>query len=308
LRNIFESSVKSPGRMSDPLIRPMSLDDLEGALRLNTIVGWNQQLDDWRVLLQLAPRGAFAALKESQIVGTCIGIDYGGFGWIAMMLVDPAMRGQGLGRRLLETAMDVVPANLPIRLDATPLGRPLYHKYGFEDEAVLHRHVADFSGRLKPPTTDKPPSAGPPPLTTAELATVIERDREVFGGTRDIVLEWAFQSAAQYARVINSPDGPLDYCFGRHGRLFDQIGPVVARNAERARSLLSAALEGAVDRQVAVDAFEPSDAFAAALHDLGFSVQRPLFRLCRPAAAGGAMWKRRPGSFSEFAIFGPEFA
>ena len=56
------------------------------------------------MLLQLAPAGSFAAVADDRIVGTAIGIDYGTFGWIAMMLVDPAWRGRGIGARLLEEA------------------------------------------------------------------------------------------------------------------------------------------------------------------------------------------------------------
>ena len=75
------------------------------------------------MLLQLAPAGSFAAVADDRIVGTAIGIDYGTFGWIAMMLVDPAWRGRGIGGRLLEEAIGAVPPDIPIRLDATPLGR-----------------------------------------------------------------------------------------------------------------------------------------------------------------------------------------
>src|SRR6266567_6169471 len=139
--------------MTDPIIRPLTAGDLDEALRLSTVAGWNQRLDDWRMLLQLAPAGAFAARFDSRdpaVVGTAIGIDYGGFAWIAMMLVDPSCRGRGVGRRLLEAAIDSVPSNLPIRLDATPLGRPLYQRYGFEDEAALSRYVIDDAS-LAPP-------------------------------------------------------------------------------------------------------------------------------------------------------------
>src|SRR5438445_3729550 len=165
--------------MTDPIIRPLAFEDLDEALRLSTVVGWNQRLDDWRMLLRLAPAGAFAALLDARegsdvsnrsIVGTSIGIDYGGFAWIAMMIVDPACRGRGVGRSLLEAAMDAVPSNRPIRLDATPVGRPLYQRYGFEDEAVLSRHVID--ARLKP----RAPSIVRP-LTHADLAIVLEQDR-----------------------------------------------------------------------------------------------------------------------------------
>ncbi len=120
---------------TDPDIRRLTTSDLDGALGLSAGAGWNQRLADWRMLLQLAPAGSFAAVADDRIVGTAIGIDYGTFGWIAMMLVDPAWRGQGIGGRLLEEALGAVPREIPIRLDATPLGRSLYERYGFQDEA-----------------------------------------------------------------------------------------------------------------------------------------------------------------------------
>ena len=314
--------------MSDPIIRPLTFTDLDGALRLSTVVGWNQRLDDWRMLLRLAPAGAFAARLDSHdacIVGTAIGIDYGSFAWIAMMLVDPAYRGRGLGSRLLEAAIDAMPSSLPIRLDATPMGRPLYQRYGFEDETTLSRYA-----RLKPraPSEPRTPSEPRAPsasrassivrsLTDADMAVVVEQDRETFSGTRGAVLEWAFHSAPQYAYVVRNDEGPVDYCLGRQGRLFDQIGPVVARDDDIAHALVSAALAAAGDRSVVVDAFDPStgsgspramsrgesrSTFTAALRDDGFVVQRPLVRMCRPGRDGLQAVPK------EFAILGPEFA
>src|SRR5439155_26728654 len=124
-------------------IRLLTADDLDGAFRLSAAAGWNQRTADWRMLLQLAPAGSFAAVGDGGIVGTAIGLDYGPFGWIAMMLVDPGWRGRGVGARLLEAAMGAVPPETLLRLDATPLGRPLYRRYGCEDEDRLTRHVAD---------------------------------------------------------------------------------------------------------------------------------------------------------------------
>jgi GNAT superfamily N-acetyltransferase len=287
--------------MSDPIIRPLAFENLEEALRLSTVAGWNQRIDDWRMLLGLAPTGAFAAFFDAQIVGTAIGLDYGGFAWIAMMLVDPAYRGRGVGRRLLEAAMGAVPSNLPIRLDATPLGRPLYRRYGFEDETALSRHVIDT------PLNRRGPSAARP-LTDTDLDDVIEQDRETFGGTRGAVLEWAFHGAAQYAYVVRSDNGVIHYCLGRQGRLFDQIGPVVAGDDDIAHALVCAALAAAGDRRVAVDAFDSRRAFAAALRGDGFVVQRTLVRMWRPAESGACLTAVGQGDICEFAILGPEFA
>jgi GNAT superfamily N-acetyltransferase len=294
--------------MSDPIIRPLAFEDLDDALGLSTVVGWNQRFEDWQMLLRLAPAGALAAVLDSRIVGTAIGIDYGAFAWIAMMLVEPAYRGRGVGRRLLEAAMDAVPSNLPIRLDATPMGRPLYQRYGFEEEAALSRHVIDHPSAPR----SRPVPFAVEPITDAGLAIVVEQDRETFGGSRGAVLDWAFHGAPQYACAVRSDitdRGVLHYCFGRQGRLFDQIGPVVSGDDDIAHALVSAALAAAGERRVAVDAFDSRNAFAAALRADGFIVERPLVRMCRRNNSSRACrTASEPGNSCEFAILGPEFA
>jgi GNAT superfamily N-acetyltransferase len=123
-------------------IRLLTENDLNDAVELSSSAGWNQRADDWSMLMRHAPGGAFGAFADEQLLGTAIGLDYGTFGWIAMMLVNPEYRGQGFGKQLLEAAMRAIPDGVPIRLDATPMGRPLYQRYGFEDEEMLTRHVA----------------------------------------------------------------------------------------------------------------------------------------------------------------------
>lgn len=286
---------------TDPDIRLLTSGDLDGALALSVTAGWNQRLADWRLLLQLAPAGGFAAVGDGRIIGTAIGIDYGTFGWIAMMLVDPAWRGRGLGARLLEAAMGAIPPGTPVRLDATPLGRPLYQRYGFADEARLTRHV----GEAFRPRVDAA-SRRVRGLTPADLPSVTARDDRVFGGHRRVLLEWALHGAAQYARVIDT-DAGAQYCFGRPGRLFDQIGPVVAADDDSAQALVSAALHAADARTVIVDAFDRHSGFTDWLQSRGFSASRPLFRMVRSSGGGGPGKHDRRPTFDERAILGPEF-
>src|SRR5262245_7857900 len=215
-----------------------------------------------------------------------------------MMLVDPAYRGCGVGGRLLEAALESVPANLSVRLDATPLGRPLYSRYGFEVETTLSRFV------LKGVFTSKSNARAVRPLTVADLPLAIERDREIFGGRRAAVLDRAFHDATCYASVAVSTDVAIQYCFGRRGRLVDQIGPVVAGDGGVALALLHAACAAADGRPIAVDAFDARTAFTAGLRESGFVVERPFVRMrltrgrVEPVSAAGLL---------EYAIFGPEF-
>ena len=293
---------------SAPHIQPLTPSDLEDALTLSTTIGWNQRAEDWRMLLHIAPEGSFAAVAEGCVVGTAIGIDYGRFGWIAMMLVDPAYRGHGLGARLLERAMDAIPRGLPIRLDATPLGRPLYQRYGFKDEAVLSRHVADASTREHLAVSQATGEARIHPLTAAELPSVKEQDTHVFGGHRRQVIEWMLVGSPQCAWVAEDKLGRPQYCLGRAGLLFDQIGPVVARDPEVATALVGAALRHATARPVGIDAFDAHKTFSTWLRGVGFQAQRPLYRMCRPVGTRVREDVRASSDLIGFAILGPEFA
>ena len=198
--------------------------------------------------------------------------------------------------------MGALPPDRPVRLDATPLGRPLYERYGFADETTLTRHVAMPGAR-----PDEPRDGSAEPcvrrLTADDLHLLSERDERVFGARRQALLEWLLAGAAHFAHLIEGDAGP-HYCFGRQGRIYDQIGPVVG-TAEHARALVGAALATAEPRPTVVDAFDRPGSFTAWLASCGFEVERPLFRMCRPGRNG-----RTPaghGDTSEIAILGPEF-
>ena len=289
----------------EPDIRLLTAGDLDDAFGLSAAAGWNQGLPDWRKLLQLAPAGSFAAVTERRVVGTAIGIDYGTFGWIAMMLVDPSLRGRGLGARLLEAAMDAVPADVPIRLDATPLGRPLYRRYGFEDEVMLTRHVAQPSRSPGDGAADHV-SLPVRRLTSADLPRVTALDRQVFGADRGTVLEWALGGAPQYAHATET-DAGVQYSLGRRGRLFDLLGPVVAADDNTAQALVSASLVAAEGRAVAVDSFDRHSGFTDWLRSRGFTAQRPLFRMRRAPRKGVDALTNSFQTIQERAILGPEF-
>ena len=274
-----------------PDIRLLTSADLDGAFGLSTGAGWNQRLADWRMLLQLAPAGSFAAGGRPDRRHR----DRHRLRHVRLDRDDARGSGlarPGIGGQLLEEAIGAVPPELPIRLDATPLGRSLYERYGFQDEAELTRHVAEPSRLAGDPTCDLTarPVRG---LTPVDLRSVIAQDDRVFGAHRRILLEWALLGAAHYAHVIDTDAGVQD-CFGRPGRLFDQIGPVVAADDETARLLVGASLREAAGRAVIVDAYDGHDEFIEWLQTRGFYATRPLFRMRRPAAAAAGHAKRDP--------------
>jgi GNAT superfamily N-acetyltransferase len=281
--------------------RDMTEADLAGGLSLSRASGWNQTLDDWRLLLELG-QGLFrVGTRDDALVASGGAVRYGeALAWICMILVRPDERGRGLGTRVFA---DVVGRLRALReagrlrtvgLDATPAGRALYLQHGFIDRSALVRLVRE---------PDTPLVSGPRwsrPLEAHDVELVLERDRAVFGADRAAVLRALFSSAPDLAGVVRDGDRLEAYGLGRHGDHADHVGPIVADNPALALELVRAIAEQPRGRPLILDA-RGDPRWLEGLRELGFRALRPLTRmyLGAPPAAG------QPDL--EPAILGPEF-
>jgi GNAT superfamily N-acetyltransferase len=277
----------------------MTEADLEGGLRLSRASGWNQTLADWRLLLSLGPGLFRVALRGGEVVASGGAVRYGeALAWICMILVRPDERGHGLGTRVfdevLERASALVSAGRlrAVGLDATPAGRGLYLKHGFQDGPALVRVRAEPAASAEHGPASRP--------AASELDAVLERDWEVFGADRSPVLRALASAAPELTRIAWDGGHVRGYCFGRHGDHAGHLGPVVADDEELARELVRSVLAATRRRPLILDARAASD-WLAALRELGFREQRPLTRMYLGEARPGA----RPEH--ELAILGPEF-
>lgn len=110
-------------------LRMMTKLDIPSGMRLKEIAGWNQTVQDWERFLTASPGGCFVAEFDGKVCGTATTISYEErFAWVGMVLVDPEFRGRGVGTKLLVRAIEHLDAGKisTIKLDATPLGKPLY--------------------------------------------------------------------------------------------------------------------------------------------------------------------------------------
>lgn len=260
--------------------RPMTTDDIEAGLALCEAAGWNQRERDWRLFLDRNPQGNCVAHMDGQVVGTAATLDYGPFAWISMVLVDPAARGRGLGTALFERALDLLRGQACVRLDATPLGEPVYRKLGFVDEYALER--------WERPAAPVTPSLPVEPLVEVDPVTGL--DRNVFGANRAWLLAWLHEGAPALAW-----QGRSGFVLGREGRRFTHIGPVICETAAGAGALITAALAAAGGGAV----IDIPAAKAPVAEALGFRRQRPLLRMRRGGPAP-------PLDDRIFAIAGPE--
>src|SRR5262245_62056873 len=121
----------------------MRAGDVSLGMRLKQQAGWNQVPADWRRFRALEPEGCFVAELDGVPVGTTTTCLFGPVAWVAMVLVDEAVRGRGVGTALMTHALQFLDdcGVRSVRLDATPLGRPLYEKLGFVAQFELVRYA-----------------------------------------------------------------------------------------------------------------------------------------------------------------------
>jgi GNAT superfamily N-acetyltransferase len=284
-----------PSLPAGVLIREMNVADIPGGLHLCQSSGWNQTERDWQHFLAAAPHGALAAFENGRVIGSVATLPYGPFTWISMVLVDPAARRKGLGTLLLERGLALVPEQVVARLDATPAGEVLYRRLGFAAEYGLKRWFLEANRR------GSRHAAGARLLTPADWPAIHAMDVRAFGASRATLLKRLANEASEYAWVAEH-DGRLEgYLLGRHGRIREHLGPLIANNAETAGRLLDACLAAHPERTVFLDAPDDQRSWSAMLAERGFAIERPFLRMCRGQLV-------TPGQPSQvYAITGPEF-
>lgn len=278
-------------------LRTMTPADIPAGMRLKEIAGWNQTLEDWQRFLESDPEGCFVAEWNGQVAGTVATIVYEHrFAWIGMVLVDPQVRGKGIGTALLLRAIDHLDARkVPcMKLDATPQGKPLYTRLGFQIEYEIERHrlAREITADSGTQTTASP---------AENFEPLLEFDHQVFGADRGALLRSLARSAPQLVSIHRSGGAVEGFALGRQGSLADQLGPWAAANATAARTVFDDLLLRSRRPVVFVDVLRENAWAPALLAARGFQFSRSLTRMYR----GENAHPGRPDLLG--AILGPEF-
>ena len=248
--------------------------------------GWNQTRDDWALF---AAHGTVHAVRDGsgRIVASGAVLPMGPRGaWISMILVDPALRGQGMGRAVFAHCMrQVQSADRVALLDATPAGEKLYARYGFVPLWRLTRwqRAGDASAR-------RAPRSEPGPL---DLLAAL--DAEALGLARPAVL--AHLALRAESRVVRHSQG---FAVVRAGRVARHVGPLIATH-EAAAAVLLADIADSEPGPLFIDVPDDRPLLREQLAAAGFAPQRAFARM----ALGDAV----PQGQTAFihAIAGPEY-
>src|SRR5262245_27082374 len=200
-------------------IRRMTAADIPLGMRLKQQNGWNQLEADWRRFLDMEPDGCFVAAWNGQDAGTTCTCIFGDIAWIAMVLVDAEQRKRGIGTALMEHALAYLHGQgvRSTRLDATPLGQPVYEKLGFAAEFTLAR----FAGVL--PAV--PAAPGVEAVSAEALTAVCQLDRAVTATDRSQRLARLYAEQPDTFAVVRRGDALGGYVAARPGFRAWQLGP-----------------------------------------------------------------------------------
>jgi len=218
-----------------PAYRPFDRTDIAAAHRLSLAAGWPHRAEDWQLMFDAGD--GFVAQDNGEVIGTALywkcGADSGTLG---LVIVSPAQQGRGIGRELMERVLEALGDRVTY-LHATPAGKPLYEKLGFEMCGTVAQHQGIVAGV---PAVTQPAAERLRVLTAADVPRVIELASRASGLDRRQAIP-ALLDAAQ--GVVLERDGELlgfSLC-RRFGRGY-AIGPVVAArspDAWRAKSLIT---------------------------------------------------------------------
>ena len=214
------------------LLRPMVAADIAAVHALSKVEQWPHRAVDLSAMLALGS-GVVAEMGGEIVASTMWWLCGDDAATLGMVIVARTHRGAGLGRIIMEAALDRI-GDRSVVLNATEDGVPLYRKLGFTGVSeVLQHQGASFSAPLIPLDTGERirpigASDGDRVAALVEAATGLSRP-------------------AMMARLLDMGHGiVLDRdgeligfaLFRRFGRGY-VIGPVVAPDLSRAQALIA---------------------------------------------------------------------
>ena len=238
------------------MLRLFCESDIGPFMSLAQEEGWICGKCELDFLLQEFPHGCLVRHEEESVLGYVTSIRHQKSGWIGNLLVSREARRRGIGRELMQGALDALLASgvETVWLTASAKGAGLYQKLGFVSIDSVNRWV----GRG---------SSGPDAFQSAPADWDVMRhvDKSGWGDRRYALLE----ATCERGRLYCSNHGFLGCQYWDEGV---QLGPWGALFEDEAEPLLDLALSGAGER-VFLDVPASNLAAAALLAKRGFAIK-----------------------------------
>jgi predicted N-acetyltransferase YhbS len=247
MRNRHTPNIVVSKNLDFPDIRRLDADDLNNCTALSVDRGWWPERGKWALMLAASEAYGIDAPDGHGLAGTVVltrwGTDRAAIG---MMLIALRYGGRGLGRALMEHALQAAGDGTAVSLYATDSGRPLYDKLGFQP---VRRSVA-FRGRFRagPPASngkkgEAHDGAAESPgnvrvAAEADLPAILTLDRAAYGADRERMLA-RLPAFADRIVVLEGDEGIVGYAAAWRTEVYAMIGPLMAPDGAAARRLVT---------------------------------------------------------------------
>lgn len=256
----------------------MTAADVPFAMSLKNIARWNQVKADWLGYLAFEPDGCFIAEVNGRPAGTATTVTYDAkVGWIGMVLVHPDQRRRGIGSALLRHCIEHLRGRGigSIKLDATPMGRPVYLPLGFHDEYEVRRYEG-----VMPESIEGATRGSVRQIKEGDLHALTAFEGARFGVERGRVLQSLARRHPQWSLLAHNQRGAITgYLLAHEGHEAVQIAPWVAADVDAARHLAAEACRRLAGRRIFLDVPGPNRAGVALIEQFGFTIQRSFTRM-----------------------------
>ncbi|MER5727633.1 GNAT family N-acetyltransferase [Streptomyces sp. NPDC002138] len=245
----------TPPQLIDLPIRALTLDDLRHCADLSQDRGWPREDHKWGLLLAAGSGFGVDAPDGQGLAAACVVTRYGQtndtpeLAAIGMVLIAERYSRQGLGRRLMTYICDDVLKGVPLTLNATPYGRPLYEELGFDTTGRGEM----LKGRFRPdPSVPGTGTVPVRPATAEDIPRIVRLDAEVFGTDRTHMIVRLPAFADQLVVAEDESGELVGYAALWPNMETHVIGPLIARDTSEAQALV-AALAATTERPLRSD-------------------------------------------------------
>jgi len=265
-------------------VRRMTEDDLDFAAARTAAEGWrNETRGEFEIFLEHDPEGCLVAEWEGEPVGIGVATAYRDSGFIGELIVIPERRGRGVGRTLLDAALDHLEGR-GVRnalLDGVPDAVRLYERAGFRPVCRSLR----FTGMIEGETHDRVR-----PMEEGDWEDVVAMDRAAFGEDRGAYLRSRFERAPDLCKVLAPQGKILGFVIGRRGEGIVSASPWIVRPGTYCPAdLLRALAKESPGVPVELGVLETNAVAAGELRASGFDEKGHSIRMVRgPAAVLGS--------------------
>lgn len=213
-------------------MREMTADDLPAAHQLSKAERWPHRLDDWQMMLSLG--SGIVAEIGGELIGTAMWFPAGaGRATIGMVIVSPSFRKGGIGRLVLDAALDRAGATT-LMLHSTQAAVGLYRRVGFRSVAEILQHQG---AAFQVPVAALQPGARLRPIGQRDHDRVRALVADATGLDRAEAISALIESASMVGLDRAGELAGVAF-FRRFGQGY-AIGPVVAPTLTEAKVLIS---------------------------------------------------------------------